>query len=262
MWIGNSPYVTSFQVERTASSLHSAMPAILKATPVCDSTLPLPFCLHLATSWLFLMFLKNVGSCFASFLSTVSSNIVFELLVLQASEPHPPFTGSFLGVLLPVTSALLSLALSHMTLVESLHTSCPSPVSFVLYWFLFSSGILVFSGFLFPPSPFVPACGYHRESCDWPLTFWFPHWTVWVTYQPSSVAQSCFLIFPCFLSRYTGWRETRYQSDFLHHPFTSSGLHQTFDFFFLPLIKWVLSLLFPPVPSASPLHHDFHVLVH
>lgn len=115
------------------------------------------------------MFPKNIGSCFAPVLSTVS-NVAFELLAPQASDPHSPFTGFFLGFLLPVTSALLSLTLSHTTLVESLHTSCPS------LGLICSLLVLVLprhSGILWLPLPFLTLftrCGCHRESCDCPLT--------------------------------------------------------------------------------------------
>lgn len=223
------------------------------------------------------MFLENVASWLAPFLSAVSSNIVSVLLAPPASNPNLTLPSqdlfwNFYFQLLPLSWALFSSRWHVWNLeLESVFSAhllyFPRSLSFSSpsSW---SSGTPVLSGFHFPSSPFLPAAdssGSHVTVLL--LTSWFPHWIVWVTSQPSSVAQSCCCNFSVLLFCFVL---------FARHALLERN--QVSEWLFLsPMSKfwaqpdpWLcccccsLCHLFTPLVSSStcPLHHDFCFLVH
>lgn len=166
----NSPDVIAFQVVRIAGCvLQPWCLSVLKFTSVCDTILSLLCAIiyqllgHLCA--------LDVGSWLAMFLSTVSSNIVSKLLAYPAFKPHPSstlsFPGSFTSSSLQLSWALLSPRwyFGNLELGES--PLCTHPVLPSSHLFSSSSpcylGTLVFSGFLLPSQPFLPAVNF-RES--------------------------------------------------------------------------------------------------
>lgn len=158
------------------------------------------FCHHLPTSWPFLVFLVNVGSWLATFLSTVSSSIIsyvvgssslqmpLSLYVIFSREFYFPVRVSSPGPchlpddtfgILSLESLLCAHTLSFLVLI------C-SPLEVLVPWAL---GCSLTSSCL--PLFLFNACGPHRKSCDCRLTSILISslWIGPVTCQPSSVAQ-------------------------------------------------------------------------